>query len=31
MYAAKHWAELRDPNGEVREKTEGLEGLFATP
>jgi len=25
MYTAKHWTELRDPNGDIRERTVGAE------
>jgi hypothetical protein len=28
MYTAKHWTEHRDPNGEVRARTIGTEGVF---
>jgi hypothetical protein len=27
MYIAKHWTECGDPNGEIRARTEGAEGL----
>jgi hypothetical protein len=27
MLATKHWTEYRDPNGGVRERTEGAEGI----
>jgi hypothetical protein len=27
VYAAKHWTEYRNPNGEVRARTAGAEGV----
>ena len=29
MLIAKHWTEHRDPNGRVRERTEGAEGTLS--